>query len=54
MKKLRKVVYLLILIFSAISTPPDIINLTLCYLVMIISFEIVFFFTILKNNNLIR
>ena len=49
-KKIRKIIYLILLLISTLITPPEIINLLLCYFVMIVLFEINLFLIIFKNK----
>ena len=50
-KNIRKIIYLIILLFSTMITPPDVISLILFYSILICLFEINFFFTILRRIN---
>ena len=48
-KKIRKIIYLMILLFSTAITPPDVISLLLFYFILLSLFEINFFVTVLKK-----
>ena len=49
-KKIRKIVYLCLLLISTIITPPEVFSLILCYIILITLFEINLFLKIVKNK----